>query len=163
MLFFDLYVFFSIKNISVCMIWNFHWYSFYFVFQDSGSAEFSKYTLESLNHFCLDQIKKYEKYHTRNGFKRASVVDTIGKLVCPNDCSSHGVCNEGICLSFKILCKVRKRNEYLDSYNDFFRMRNKLYVGNLLNMKCFKIIMKAMHMSNWKISIFYSKCFNNSS
>lgn len=65
--------------------------------RDSGSTEFSKYTLESLNHFCLDQIKRYEKYHAKNGFKRVSVVDAIGKLVCPNDCSSRGVCNKGQC------------------------------------------------------------------
>lgn len=65
-------------------------------FQDSGSTEFSKHTLESLNHFCFDQIKKYEIYYVRKGTKRASVVDAIGKLICPNDCSSHGVCNEGI-------------------------------------------------------------------
>uniref|UniRef100_K1RJ24 Uncharacterized protein n=1 Tax=Magallana gigas TaxID=29159 RepID=K1RJ24_MAGGI len=68
-----------------------------FIPPDSGSTEFSKYTLESLNHFCLDQIKRYEKYHVKNGFKRVSVVDAIGKLVCPNDCSSHGVCNKGQC------------------------------------------------------------------
>lgn len=78
-----------------------------FVFQDSGSTKFSKHTLESLNHFCFEQIKKYEKYHVRNCTERASVVKTIGKLVCYNDCSSHGVCNEGIWLLSKILNNLK--------------------------------------------------------
>lgn len=96
MLLFALSIFFIKKRHFRLYDIEFQLIFFFFVFQDSGSTEFSKYTLESLNHFCLDQIKKYEKYHARNGFKRASVVDAIGKLVCPNDCFSHGVCNKGI-------------------------------------------------------------------
>lgn len=131
-----------------------------FVFQDSGSTKFLKHTLESLNHFCFDQIKRYEKYHVRNGTERASVVDAIGKLVCPNDCSSHGVCNEGIWLLSKILSNLKVVRQYYWFFRD--EKIIKLY-GDLLNMKCLIIIMKAMHMSNWKMSIFYNKCFNNSS
>lgn len=49
-----------------------------------------------MNKFCYDQIKKYEKYHIKNDTEEGSVVDKIGKLVCPNDCSANGICNEGI-------------------------------------------------------------------
>lgn len=68
--------------------------------RDSGTTEFSKYTLESLNKFCFDQIKKHEKYHIKNDTEEGSVVDIIGKLVCPNDCSANGICNEGQCKCF---------------------------------------------------------------
>lgn len=68
--------------------------------RDSGTTEFSKHTLESMNKFCYDQIKKYEKYHIKNDTEEGSVVDIIGKLVCPNDCSANGVCNEGRCRCF---------------------------------------------------------------
>lgn len=114
-------------------------------FQDSGSTEFSKHTLESLNHFCFDQIKKYEIYYVRKGTKRASVVDAIGKLICPNDCSSHGVCNEGIWILSKILrnLKVSTQMEIHTVLLNSSWWEKNLY-GNLLNMKCFTIIIKAM-------------------
>ncbi|XP_065929944.1 von Willebrand factor D and EGF domain-containing protein isoform X2 [Magallana gigas] len=65
--------------------------------RDSGTTDFARYTLQSLNHFCFEQIKKYEIFHIKNDFEEESVVETIGKLVCPNDCSSNGVCNGGVC------------------------------------------------------------------
>lgn len=68
--------------------------------RDSGTTEFSKYTLESLIKFCFDQIKKHEKYHIKRDTEETSVVDIIGKLVCPNDCSANGICNEGQCKCF---------------------------------------------------------------
>lgn len=68
--------------------------------RDSGTTEFSKYTLESLIKFCFDQIKKHEKYHIKKDTEETSVVDIIGKLVCPNDCSANGICNEGQCKCF---------------------------------------------------------------
>lgn len=67
-----------------------------FLTQDSGTTDFSRYTVESLNHFCFEEIKKYEIFNIKNDFEEESVVDKIGKLVCPNDCSSNGVCNGGI-------------------------------------------------------------------
>lgn len=51
--------------------------------------------MESLKEYCFEQIKKYEIFHTKNDSELLSVVEKIGKLVCPNDCSSNGVCDEG--------------------------------------------------------------------
>lgn len=86
-------------------IYNFLWsilalylhgcFSLYFT-QDSGTADFSRYTIQSLNHFCFEEIRKYEIFNVKNDFEEESVVETIGKLVCPNDCSSNGVCNGGV-------------------------------------------------------------------
>lgn len=86
-------------------IYNFLWsilalylhgcFSLYFT-QDSGTADFSRYTIQSLNHFCFEEIRKYEIFNVKNDFEEESVVETIGKLVCPNDCSSNGVCNRGV-------------------------------------------------------------------
>lgn len=70
-------------------------FSLYFT-QDSGTADFSRYTIQSLNHFCFEEIRKYEIFNVKNDFEEESVVETIGKLVCPNDCSSNGVCNGGV-------------------------------------------------------------------
>lgn len=70
-------------------------FSLYFT-QDSGTADFSRYTIQSLNHFCFEEIRKYELFNVKNDFEEESVVETIGKLVCPNDCSSNGVCNRGV-------------------------------------------------------------------
>lgn len=65
--------------------------------RDSGTTDFSRYTVESLNHDCFEKIKKYEVFNIKNDFEEESVVATIGKLVCPNDCSSNGVCTGGVC------------------------------------------------------------------
>lgn len=59
-----------------------------------------------MNKFCYDQIKKYEKYHIQNDTEEGSVVDIIGKLVCPNDCSANGVCNEGMYVLILIYCPI---------------------------------------------------------
>lgn len=52
--------------------------------------------MESVKEYCFEQIKKYEIFHTKNDSEVFSVVERIGKIVCPNDCSYNGVCNEGI-------------------------------------------------------------------
>lgn len=64
--------------------------------QDSGTTDFSEYTIQSLNHFCFEEIRRYEIFNIKNDLEEESVVETIGKLVCPNDCSSKGICNGGI-------------------------------------------------------------------
>lgn len=89
--------------------------------------------------------KKYEIYYVRKGTKRASVVDAIGKLICPNDCSSHGVCNEGMWILSKILrnIKVSTQMEIQTVLLNSSWWEKNLY-GNLLNMKCFTIIIRAM-------------------
>lgn len=52
--------------------------------------------MESVKKYCFEQIKKYEVFHTKNDSDGISVVERIGKLVCPSDCSSNGICYEGI-------------------------------------------------------------------
>lgn len=52
--------------------------------------------MESVKEYCFEQIKKYEIFHIKNESDVFSVVERIGKIVCPNDCSYNGVCSEGI-------------------------------------------------------------------
>lgn len=66
--------------------------------RDSGTTEFSSFTRESMDHQCFEQIKKYEVFHESKDFQGVSVVQKIGQLVCPNNCSANGNCNEGICI-----------------------------------------------------------------
>eukprot|EP00105_Crassostrea_gigas_P003759 XP_011416707.1 PREDICTED: von Willebrand factor D and EGF domain-containing protein [Crassostrea gigas] len=65
--------------------------------RDSGTTEFSSLTRESMDHQCFEQIKMYEVFHEPEDFQEVSVVQKIGQLVCPNNCSANGDCNEGIC------------------------------------------------------------------
>ncbi|XP_062573358.1 uncharacterized protein LOC134235241, partial [Saccostrea cucullata] len=65
---------------------------------DAGTTEFTTHTIESLKQFCFEQIKKYEIYYETNGTQTESVVDRIGKVVCPNNCSNNGVCTAGVCI-----------------------------------------------------------------
>lgn len=66
--------------------------------RDSGTTEFSSFTRESMDHQCFEQIKKYEVFHEPKDFQGVSVVQKIGQLVCPNNCSANGNCSEGICI-----------------------------------------------------------------
>ncbi|XP_062607020.1 von Willebrand factor D and EGF domain-containing protein-like [Saccostrea cucullata] len=66
--------------------------------RDAGTTEFTSYTIESLKQFCFEEIKKYEIYYDTNGTQTESVVDRIGKIVCPNNCSDNGVCTGGVCI-----------------------------------------------------------------
>lgn len=49
-----------------------------------------------MDHQCFEQIKKYEVFHESKDFQGVSVVQKIGQLVCPNNCSANGNCNEGM-------------------------------------------------------------------
>lgn len=55
-----------------------------------------------MNEFCFEQIKKYEIFHVKSESDEESVVDTIGKLVCPNNCTANGICKEGTCIPLLI-------------------------------------------------------------
>lgn len=49
-----------------------------------------------MDHQCYEQIKMYEVFHEPEDFQEVSVVQKIGQLVCPNNCSANGDCNEGM-------------------------------------------------------------------
>lgn len=49
-----------------------------------------------MDHQCYEQIKMYEVFHDPEDFQEVSVVQKIGQLVCPNNCSANGDCNEGM-------------------------------------------------------------------
>lgn len=49
-----------------------------------------------MDHQCFEQIKMYEVFHEPEDFQEVSVVQKIGQLVCPNNCSANGDCNEGM-------------------------------------------------------------------
>lgn len=49
-----------------------------------------------MDHQCFEQIKMYEVFHEPEDFQGVSVVQKIGQLVCPNNCSANGDCNEGM-------------------------------------------------------------------
>lgn len=82
-----------------------------FSFKDAGTTEFVSYTVESLNRVCFEQIKKYEVFYTTNGTQSESVIDIIGKMVCPENCSANGVCSAGMQHYWGLhrLCKIMHR------------------------------------------------------
>lgn len=65
--------------------------------RDSGTTEFSSYTIESINQNCFEQIKKHEVFLEPSNTHGASVVQIVGQLICSNNCSNNGVCKEGMC------------------------------------------------------------------
>ncbi|XP_062607121.1 von Willebrand factor D and EGF domain-containing protein-like [Saccostrea cucullata] len=65
--------------------------------RDAGTTEFLSHTIESLKESCFEEVKRYEVFYETSSKEEPSVVEIIGKLACPNNCSANGVCNEGVC------------------------------------------------------------------
>lgn len=65
--------------------------------RDSGTTEFLKYTLGSVNQICFEEVKRYEVFNIKRDSEDLTVVEQIGKIVCQNNCSSNGECNGGVC------------------------------------------------------------------
>lgn len=91
--------------------------SFVFLQKDSGTTEFSSYTMDSINQNCFEQIKNYEIFHEPSDSQGVSVVQIVGQLVCLNNCSNNGDCIEGMILNHVVIqfdktklstCKNRK-------------------------------------------------------
>ncbi|XP_061187077.1 von Willebrand factor D and EGF domain-containing protein-like [Saccostrea echinata] len=65
--------------------------------RDAGTKEFLSHTIESLKESCFGEVKRYEEFYKTNSKQKLSVVEKIGKLACPSNCSANGVCNKGVC------------------------------------------------------------------
>lgn len=77
--------------------------SFVFLQKDSGTTEFSNYTMDSINQNCFEQIKNYEIFHEPSNSQGVSVVQIVGQLVCLNNCSNNGDCIEGMILNHVVI------------------------------------------------------------